>query len=133
MSTDKLPIRQLFSERLKLVRKEKELSSAGMAGYLGFSAPVYSRYENGRIPDADTVAVIAEKCGKSVGWLLGQDSDAAPTQQTAELKAQKKITGILIEKASTDTLRELLDVCAHMNDAKMVAVIGHELAKRVKG
>lgn len=71
-STEKLSPRQLFSERLRTLRLERKLKSIEMAAFLGFSGPVYSRYENGRLPKTDTVAVIAKKMNISVDWLLGR-------------------------------------------------------------
>jgi transcriptional regulator with XRE-family HTH domain len=81
-STEKIPMRQLFSERLRMQREQRMFKSADMADFLGFSPPVYSRYENGRIPDVDTVAVIADRCGVTVDWLLGRENSMSLTRET---------------------------------------------------
>lgn len=60
-----------FAERLKKLRGDR--SKAEFARFLGVSAPVYQRYEEGRIPRADTLSVIAERLGVTVRWLLNGD------------------------------------------------------------
>jgi len=72
MSTKKIP-RKLFSERLKLARMRLGLNGAKMADFLGVSQPVYSRYENGRIPEINVLAVISQRCRVTLDWLLGLD------------------------------------------------------------
>ncbi len=71
MSTEKITERQLFSERLKTLRGKA--NKAAFSKLLGFSPPVYQRYEEGRIPSAENLSVIAERCGVSVDWLLGRE------------------------------------------------------------
>jgi len=58
----------LFAERLKALRGD--LSKAEFARKLGVSSPVYQRYEEGRIPRANTLSVIAERCGVRIEYLL---------------------------------------------------------------
>jgi predicted transcriptional regulator len=62
-----------FSERLKSLRGSQ--SKADFARFLGVSAPLYQRYEEGRTPRSDILSVIATKCNKTVEWLLaGKES-----------------------------------------------------------
>jgi transcriptional regulator with XRE-family HTH domain len=79
-STEKIPMRHIFSQRLKQLRMEKGLKGSEMAVFLGVSQPVYSRYENGRIPELNVVSAISEKCNVSVDWLLGQSEKDPPTK-----------------------------------------------------
>ncbi len=88
MSIGKIPARQLFSERLKSVRESRGMKSADMAKFLGLSAPVYSRYENGRTPDTNTVTVIAEKLGKTIGWLIGVEPGIVLNKMDAGSESQ---------------------------------------------
>lgn len=62
----------LFSERLKRLRGSRRKSE--FARLLGLTAQVYQRYEDGRVPRADTLSVIAERLNVSVKWLLSGDS-----------------------------------------------------------
>ena len=75
MSTKNIQIRNVFSERLRELRANKGLKSLEMADLLGFSQPVYSRYENGRTPDVDTVSAISDACGVTIDWLLGRSNE----------------------------------------------------------
>lgn len=81
-STEKIPPRQSFGDCLKTFREERGLNRREMADFLGFAPPVYWRYENGRLPDANTIAVIAAKLGVSLDYLLGREPPAE--QSTAE-------------------------------------------------
>jgi len=96
MSTEKNAGTASFSERLRALRAERRLRSREMAEFLGFSQPVYSRYENGRTPDVDTVSAIAEQCGVTVDYLLGRTDDPRPIRvQFAErMQAElRKLSG----------------------------------------
>jgi transcriptional regulator with XRE-family HTH domain len=70
MSTRNITERQLFSERLKSLRGNR--NKAQFSRELCIPAPVYQRYEEGRIPNHDNLSVIACKCGVTVDWLLGR-------------------------------------------------------------
>jgi len=83
-STKNIPMRNIFSERLRTLRAQKDMTSLAMADFLEFSQPVYSRYENGRVPDVDTVAAIAERCGVTVDWLLGRGDTSPPASATVQ-------------------------------------------------
>jgi transcriptional regulator with XRE-family HTH domain len=66
-----VPVSQIFSERLVLLRKNR--SKRAFCKEIGIDSPqTYQHYENGRIPCADTLAQIADRCGVSVDWLLGR-------------------------------------------------------------
>ena len=66
------PKGNVFSGRLKKLRGDR--SKAEFARFLGFLAPVYQRYECGRIPSANNLSVIASRCSVTVEWLLGNES-----------------------------------------------------------
>ena len=73
----------IFAERLKALRGSQ--SKSEFARLIGVSPPVYQRYEEGRVPRANILSVIAERCGVSIESLLGDSPDlAAPAsgQQT---------------------------------------------------
>jgi transcriptional regulator with XRE-family HTH domain len=65
---------QIFSRRLRELRGDVNKSKFGRL--LGISNPsTYHNYEQGRIPDSQTVKDIAEKCGVSVDWMLGMSDE----------------------------------------------------------
>ena len=64
----RLPV---FTERFQSLRNEGETQVA-FAARLDIARPTVAQYENGsRIPDAEMLKKIAEKCGVSANWLLG--------------------------------------------------------------
>ncbi|NQT92235.1 MAG: helix-turn-helix domain-containing protein [Lentisphaerae bacterium] len=69
-------MRNVLPERLAEARKRSGLKSKELAALADVAPNVYSRYESGaRKPAVGTVAVIAEKCGVTVDWLLGRSDD----------------------------------------------------------
>ena len=71
---------EIFSSRLRDVRGNRK--KADFARFLGISATLYQRYENGRIPRADILSCIAQRSNVSSSWLLGLDSVRAPLLKT---------------------------------------------------
>lgn len=103
-STEKITVGETFALRLREVREKKNLNKREMAEFLGFRPPVYWRYEDGRLPDADTISVIANHLGVSIDWLLGrdaleipeqtgtrQDSPTEPTEPSSELSKMERM------------------------------------------
>lgn len=73
-----------FRERFAQLRIGQNMTQAQFADFLGISRPTVGFYENGdRIPDAEILKKICEKCGVTADWLLGL-SDVSTTN--AELK-----------------------------------------------
>jgi transcriptional regulator with XRE-family HTH domain len=64
-----------FAERLKALRGAQ--SKSEFARIIGVSPPVYQRYEEGRVPRANILSVIAERCGVSIEYLLGDNPGLA--------------------------------------------------------
>ena len=93
MGTSRLPI---FQERFKDLRGE--MTQGQFAEKLGISRPTVGLYESGaRIPDAEILRDIAEKCGVSADYLIGLAED--PTND-AELSAVLDYTGLSTEAVS---------------------------------
>jgi transcriptional regulator with XRE-family HTH domain len=59
------------SDRVKEVRRVRDLSQEGLAVLLKTTRTCVSRWEHGRLPDFWSVAGIAAKCKVSADWLLG--------------------------------------------------------------
>ena len=61
--------------KLKYYRKQKGVSQADIAKYLGIAPNSYSRYESGnRQPDIETLQKLADFFGVSIDELLGKES-----------------------------------------------------------
>jgi transcriptional regulator with XRE-family HTH domain len=65
-----------FGDRLRHLRREKDMSQDAFAAILGTSKQVLSRYEtNQRAPKITTVREYAEKLGVSVEYMLGDTAE----------------------------------------------------------
>lgn len=71
MSTHKINDCSSFRDRLKSLRGTR--SKAEFARFIGVSAPLYQKYEEGRIPSPDKLSLIAGSLGVTIDWLLGRD------------------------------------------------------------
>ena len=61
-----------FSERLKELRTDKNLSQRTLANDTGFSQPAIARWESGlQIPNIDVAIVMAQYFGVTTDYLLG--------------------------------------------------------------
>ncbi|NCC62201.1 MAG: XRE family transcriptional regulator [Verrucomicrobiae bacterium] len=125
-----------FGDRLKSLRGNK--TQAEFAEFLSInSAQTYGRYEKGRIPDAETLGVIANRCGCSVDWLLGRsdNQNGEPKSFACEEKEEPRISNGRIypsswENISQETLEEFLEVAVRRKDYVAVQVMSQELAAR---
>lgn len=85
MSRKKLSISEIFPGlpgRIKEIRK-KLGSQEKLANLLGVQKPTISRYESGRVPDAETLKKIADIGNTTVEWLLRGE---APPDQVHQLR-----------------------------------------------
>jgi Predicted transcriptional regulators len=101
-----------FSGRLRSLRGER--SKAEFARFLGVSAPVYQRYEDGRIPRADALQTIAERLSVSVEWLVSGNSPPIGNSQTdidwrsRAIEAERKLESIkAVVRSLTDCVNRL--------------------------
>ena len=64
-----------FKDRFAKLRAENKMTQKAFAEFLGIARPTVGFYENGeRIPDAQILAQIADRCGVSSDWLLGRSN-----------------------------------------------------------
>jgi transcriptional regulator with XRE-family HTH domain len=67
---------QLFSERLKVLREEKNMSVKELGESVGTSGATISRYETGvHEPKSNMVKKLAEVFDVNPAWLMGADID----------------------------------------------------------
>lgn len=62
----------MFSERIRLLRKERNLTQADVAAQVGLSSRGYQDLELGATPRGDTLLAIAEFYQVSIDWLMGR-------------------------------------------------------------
>ena len=58
-----------FAERLKELRKEKQLTVEQLAQNIGSAKSTISRYENGREPKGDIIRLLTEYFDVSIDYL----------------------------------------------------------------
>ena len=74
-----------LSERLKLLRKRKDLTQEQLADYMGISPQAVSRWETGATsPDISALPMLADLFGITVDELLGVN----------EIEKQKEIRSV---------------------------------------
>lgn len=83
-----------FQKRFSLLRGD--MTQAEFADFLGLSRPTVGLYESGqRIPDAQVLKRIAEKCGVSADYLLGLttvESSSLSVRKICDLTGLSEIT-----------------------------------------
>ena len=62
----------MFSERIRILRKEAKLTQAQAARNVGLSPRGYLDLELGATPRGDTLLSIADFYGVSIDWLMGR-------------------------------------------------------------
>jgi len=72
VSTGKLTETEIFSSNLRTLRGGRK--KRVFAEFLGTSPQNYGRYEGGRIPKPVILKEIANRCGVTVDWLIGQEA-----------------------------------------------------------
>ena len=65
----------MFSDRLRILRKEKGLTQVQAAQAVQMSNRGYQDLELGRKPQYDNLLVIADTFDVSVDWLMGRTED----------------------------------------------------------
>lgn len=92
-----------FRTRFCALRFEKGMVQKEFAAFLGISRATVGQYESGkRIPNADGVKAIAEKCGVSADWLIGLSDAKNPD---ATIQAICKYTHLSEE--ALETLKDM--------------------------
>ena len=73
--------------KLLELRREKDMSQAQFAEFLGISRQTVGFYESGeRTPNADFLRVICERCHVSADWLLGLSENKEKNPSVENLK-----------------------------------------------
>ena len=62
----------MFSEKIRLLRKERKLTQAQVAQEVGLSMRGYQDLELGVMPRSDKLLAIAEFYQVSIDWLMGR-------------------------------------------------------------
>lgn len=99
-----------FAKRLRELRSTtKKLSQEKVSKELGFSKATYGTYENSKfLPDAKTVAKLADYFGVSADYLLGLTDDSQGTS-VSEIKLSKNSTNKIKDISQTPDMFKTMD------------------------
>lgn len=71
-----------LKDRLKELRKKKNLTQAQVATFLGISESAYGYYEQGRNePSLSTIKILSKEYGVTTSYLLGETNDIKDTNE----------------------------------------------------
>lgn len=98
-----------FSERLKDLRKQAELTQVDVAGRLGISQQAYASWERGvKKPTQDNLVKIAQILNVSVDYLVGNSEEKADELDNIELLFRMNSKG-LTKKEKEIFKKELIE------------------------
>ncbi len=85
-----------FAERLKELRKEKQLTVEQLANNIGSAKSTISRYENGREPKGDIIRLLTDYFDVSIDYLMGVSDIRTPSikNHTKDLKLSPEVETI---------------------------------------
>ena len=105
----------MLKERLRAVRRERNLTQDDVAAFLGIKRQSYSAYERGTsVPDALTLLKLAEYFDVSTDYLLSND-DSVAKPEPEDIKELAESFELLDKKGKTLVMAELyrqLERCA---------------------
>lgn len=88
-----------FSERLKDLRKQAELTQVDVAEKLGISQPAYASWERGlKKPTQENLVKIAQILNVSVDYLVGNSEEKADELDNIELLFRMNSKGLTEEE-----------------------------------
>ena len=104
-----LRFKREFSERLKELRKQADLTQVELAGKLGIVQSSYADWERGRKkPTQDNLVKIAQVLNVSVDYLVGNSEKKADELDNIELLFRMNSKGLTEEEKETFK-KELID------------------------
>ncbi len=114
-----------FKDRLKYLRKEKNLYQKDLAKIIGVSDGAVGMYEIGkRMPDKEILLVIANYFNVSFDYLLGRSKERQMAEEIIKDLAEKpEIINLSREIVSRDNLYQLLQKSLKMNPKELNKLI----------
>ena len=112
----------IFAQRLKRLRKERELTQADLAKVIGQSKDTVASWETDRnIPNADSIKKLMDYFDVSEDYLTGK----------SYFRNQKDAEGIACWEENEETVDEIAEIASHLSQAGMLAIYAH--AKELLG
>lgn len=98
----------MFSQRIKLLRKEKKLTQQNLADFLEVRRSTYGEYERGKImPPYDKIQRLADYFNVSVDYLMGATNfktldEKIDTIAKRDITDIKQVLNLLVEELEED-------------------------------
>lgn len=108
----------IFSERIRALREEKNLSQYVVAEELGIRSQTLSNYENGREPSYDMLLKIAKYFNCSVSFLLGLDEYRNINDEINQMEKMNDV-GNILNGFDPDTRCSFLEAYSKFADGYM--------------
>ena len=100
-----------FGKRLRLIRKERELSLLTLSEKLETSKSLLSRYENGKVdPSLDTAASIAKYFNVSLDWIAGVTEIEADRKIIISLDYEEVFNKCIKQNVAPGKLDKMIDL-----------------------
>ncbi len=114
-----------FKDRLKKLRKEKDLYQKDLAEIVGVSDGAIGMYETGkRSPDKQILAKLANFFGVSVDYLLGRTEERFPADKFKKtFLADPEMRTFLEELTYREDLQKLFKYACKLNPKKINKLI----------
>lgn len=140
MKKEGVSFRTQFKDRMRQLRLSKGMTQEAFASFLGLSRPTIGFYEradqeNGRVPDAETLKNICEKCEVSADFLLCTDDKKAVTETSTYTGLSEEAIEHLhmLSLAPMNDRLAILDYLLTLNDFDvLLAQIQRYLSLRAK-
>ena len=108
-----------FSEQLKAIRKERNITQEWLANEMNVSRPTISHWENGRvIPDIDTIKHLSQVMNYNFLALEGVEEETQTAPEAEEIPAQTE------EETAQETAVQQTDASPRKNRFVLPAVLG---------
>jgi transcriptional regulator with XRE-family HTH domain len=114
--------------RLKQLRNEKKLRQQDVADYLNITSSAYGFYEQEkRIPDSNTLQMLANLFEVSSDYLLGQSNIK---NANASIASDPQLSLLLQQMKNQDSLQTLLNEAQDLSDKEIYHLV--QIAKTFK-
>lgn len=108
-----------FSEKLKAIRKERNITQEWLANEMNVSRPTISHWENGRvIPDIDTIKHLSQVMNYNFLAVEGVDEETQTMPEAEEISAQTE------EETAQETVVQQTDASPRKRRFVLPAVLG---------
>lgn len=113
--------------KLKILRKDKGVTSEEVASAIGVKSSTYRRYEIDTNPKKETYLSLAKYFGVTVDYLMGVDSDVLKLENEStynqyedELGKLSEIEVMFIKKLRSISGEDLIDVSEYLHNKKNI-------------